>query len=317
MHQLTDGMSVDIQLLNDGVSYEWQDYEVFLSDMAKIKAKRPSLYNRVSCMGSSSIATSDHWWGCKSFYDVQNKVANGWPELRERLERMMQGIELDLPTFPTLTTVRRRKRLRSDHGDSLDIGRVWNGQLDTAWERPVRTERVATNTKRITLAFDVTANASVTNDMALWRAALCTVLVDSLARAGRVFEIWVVDSTSNPFTWGGSRPMRLWSAWCVKRTADPLVLDRLCSMVSVGFMRSAGFMAMGAGTWEPNSGFGQALGSGLPASLRKRRSAGEVVLRIGECYSRQDVIKEYRRAWEEVEASHHSTGESYGSQCVG
>ena len=78
-------------------------------------------------------------------------------------------------------------------------------------------------------------------------------------------------------------------------------------MVSVGFMRTAGFMAMGAGPWEPSSGFGSALGYGLPATLRERREAGEAVLRIGQCYSKQAVIEEYKNAWTEVE---NQTGET-------
>ena len=313
MRRLNENMNVEIKTLNDGVSFEWQSYDDFLPDLKIIQQERQDVFKRTVSSGGYSEADHMRWFGAKSYYDVQHKIQNGWPDLRERLLKMMHGIELELPTFPTASTVRRRKRIRDEVGDTLDIGRVWNGQLDKAWERPVRTERQANSIKRITLAFDVTANAIVNNDMAMWRAALCTLLVDSLARAGRIFEIWVVDSTSNPFAWSNAkRPPRLWSAWCVKRTADPLVLDRLCAMVSVGFMRTAGFMAMGASDLTPSSGFGCALGVGLPATLRERQSNGEIVLRVGECYSRRAVIAEYARAWEEVEAQ-SATGESHAA----
>jgi len=281
-----------------GVSYEWDSYEEFLPDLKQIQEKKPHFMNSITSM------SGDRWWGCSDgFHGVQRRVQNGWPELREQVLKMLKGIDLELPIFPTHATVRRRKTRHDDHGDSIDMTRVWNGQVDTAWARPVRVERQAPNTKRITLAFDVTANANVTNDMAMWRAALCTLLVDSLARAGRIMEIWVIDSTSNPFQWGQKAPPRLWSAWCVKKTNDPVVLDRLCAMVSVGFMRSAGFAAMGCGPWTASSGFGGALGTGLPYTLRERVKAKEVVLRIGQCYSRKQVIDEYRSAWEEVEAA--------------
>lgn len=303
-------MNVDIKRLNDGVSYEWQSYEDFIPDLIEIRKRDPEIYARTVAAGAGYNA-AQRWWGANSYDDVQEKIRTGWPELRQKLERMMYGIELALPQYPTAATVRRRKRHRDDHGDSLDMGRVWNGQLDTAWERPVRTEREAQSTKRVTLAFDVTANASVNNDMAMWRAALCMLLVDSLARAGRTLEIWVIDSSGTPFTWGGvttfqgstRTPQRLWSAWRVKGTGDPINMDRLCSMCGVGFMRTAGFMAMGAGPWKANSSFGSALGYGLPATLRERRAAGEVVCRIGQCYSRQAVIQEYAMAWKEVEAA--------------
>jgi hypothetical protein len=303
-------MNVFIKRVLDGVSYEWNSFEDFIPDLVEIRKKDPAIYTRTIACGQGFNA-AQRWWGANSYDDVQEKIRAGWPELRQKLERMMYGIELELPVYPTASTVRRRKRHRDDHGDSLDMGRVWNGQLDTAWERPVRTEKEATSTKRVTLAFDVTANASVSNDMAMWRAALCMLLVDSLAKAGRTLEVWVVDSTGTPFTWGGTttfegstrKPERLWSAWCVKATADPINMDRLCAMCSVGFMRTAGFMAMGAGPWSANHSFGRALGYGLPYTLRERRAAGEIVVRIGQCYSRHEVLREYDLAWKEVEAA--------------
>lgn len=295
--------NVKIDVMNDGVSYEWESYEDFYKDREQLREAKPVFIRHVE-----GFDAGQSWYGVTDgAAGVYRRIANGWPELREQLLAMMKGLELELPVFPTQATVRKRKIRRDDHGDTLDITRVWDGHLDTAWSRPVHTERMVPNTRRITLAFDVTANASVTNDMALWRAALCTVLVDALARAGRIMEIWVVDSTCSAFQYSYSTPKsqrpppNLWSAWCVKRTADPVVLDRLCSMVSVGFMRTAGFTAMGCGPWTPSSGFGGALGQGLPHTLRQRREAGEVVLRIGQCYSKKAVIEEYRRAWEEVE----------------
>lgn len=294
--------NVAIHKMADGVSYEWDSYESFVPDMKQIAATYPTFMSNVVGTGGMSNVS---WWGCADgFAGIQRRVENGWPELRTQLLKMLEGLDLELPVFPSMSTARRRKRRRDDHGDTLDIHRVWDGQLDKAWDRPMRTERMMPNTKRITVAFDVTANACVSNSQAMWRAALCTLLCDSLARAGRIFEIWVVDSTSNPFSaWGAGVPKRLWSAWCVKKTADPLVLDRICAMVSVGFMRSAGFTAMRAGPWPPSSGFGGALGSGLPHTLRQRREAGEVVLRIGECYSRQAVVAEYANAWREIETN--------------
>lgn len=303
-------MNAFIKRMSDGVSYEWSSFESFIPDLIEIRKRDPAIYKRTIACGAGFNA-AQRWWGANSYDDVQEKIRSGWPELREKLERMMKGIELELPQYPTAATVRRRKRHRDDHGDSLDMGRVWNGQLDTAWERPVRTEKEANSTKRVTLAFDVTANAIVSNEMSLWRAALCMLLVDSLARAGRTLEVWVVDSTGTPFTWGGTvsfegstiKPNNLWSAWMVKGTGDPINMDRLCAMCSVGFMRTAGFMAMGAGPWAPSHGFGRALGYGLPYTLHERREAGEIVVRIGQCYSKHEVIREYANAWKEVEAA--------------
>lgn len=287
-----------------GISYEWDSYDEFLEDFAQFKEAEPQyikshLYFTTENTYWSAPQSKD-WYGCDGgAFVCMGLIENGWPDLRERLAKMMEDIELELPVFPTLSTVRRRKRKWMDHGDTLSMPRVWNGQLDTAWQKPVRVNRVQPNTKRISLAFDVTDNGNVRNKDAMWRAALCTLLCDSLSRSGRVFEIWVIDSTSRPFVSG---PRQLWSGWCVKRTSDPLLMDRVAGMVSIGFMRTAGFIAEGMGPYEVTGSLGAAMHSGLPATLRQRQEDGEVVLRIAGCYSKAGALSEYARAWQEIEA---------------
>jgi len=281
------------------VSYEWESFEDFMADLENIKKNQPACY-----AATCSHAQTASWIGTEGgFQGMVGRVVNGWPELRTKLEALLKNVELEVPRFPSMTHTRRRKRSRGDFGDTLTMHKVWSGDLDHAWERPKRVEKLALNTKRITLAFDVTANGFVTNEMAMWRAALCMLLVDSLTRAGRSFEIWVTDSTGHPFEQMGSIiPQNLWTAWCVKRTSDPIVMDRLCSMVSVGFMRCMGFAAEAAGPWTVRSSFGGALNYGLPHSLRERQSKGECVVRIGECYSKSQCLQHYKQVWEEIEA---------------
>jgi len=283
------------------VSFEWDSYEDYLADFKQLEEVAPDFVARVRGSGGGG---GERWYGTtEGFNGVMRKTQNGWPELREAMMKKLDGLALDLPVFPSMTHTRRRKRRRDDHGDTLDIQRVWAGDLDHAWQRAVRMERLQQNMRRITLAFDVTANAGVSNEQAMWRGALCMLLVDSLARAGRTFEIYTVDSTTNPFGWTSAQgtPTRLWTSWLVKPTHMPIVPDRLAAMVSVGFMRVVGFCAEGMGPWEVSSGFGGAMNAGLPHSLNERQEAGEVVLRIGECYSRTQVINEYKSAWERIE----------------
>lgn len=287
------------------VSFEWDSFEQFLPDLENVKKHDRELYERSRSYAGSGTS----WLGVTDGFDgIISRVQHGWPELRQQLDIMLKNVELEVPRFPSMTKVRRRKRTRDDHGDVVNMQRVWSGDLDHAWDRPERVDRTSPNTKRITLAFDVTANGSVTNEMAMWRAALCMLLVNSLSKAGRTFEIWVTDSTSMPFQrdWtagAGAQPTALWTAWCVKTASDPIVMDRLCAMVSVGFMRTVGFTAESCGPWPVSPGFGGALNRGLPHSLRERQGRGEVVLRIGECYSKQDCLRHYREAWTEIETA--------------
>jgi phage tail protein X len=298
-----------LDLMNDGVSFEWESFDTFKPDFDRIIKARPAAFERQLLSVDTGWSSRDkfNWYGTvDGWKDVMHKTEHGWPELRQTLAKMLDDIQLEIPPFTSYVSTRRRKRVRAEHGDTIDMMRVYNGDLDHAWELPAHIERMAINTKRVTLVFDVTANGGIKNSQAMWRAALCMLLTDKLASVGRVFEVWVIDSTAGAFNTGfftaaRSAPRVLWAAWCVKRSNDPIVMDRLCAMLSIGFMRVAGFMAIGAGPWEPNPYIGSAYNRGLPCTLRDRRAAGEVVVRIGECYSKEEVLIEYARAWKEVE----------------
>ena len=279
-----------------GLSYEWESFDKFEEDIRVLAAHTP--WNPVS-VARFGMGNMDHWLGISGGdgQTIVDKINNGWPELLEKLERMLEQCELETPPVPSRAVLRRRKIHRSDHGDHLDMGRVWNGELDIAWTVPKREEHLTITTKRVTLAVDITSNGGISSNDALWRAALGMKLVDSLVKAGRILEIWVIDSSSHPWTDGTKGS--LWAGWCVKRTADPLVMDRLCSMMGVGMMRVCGFLAMHADTDRPTR-YGGALNYGLTATLKERQNNGELVLRIGECYNKDAMIKEYNRAWMEV-----------------
>ena len=304
-------MQITYNADKSAVSYEWHSFDEWFEEFkAWVKTNAGQAHYKAhggNSYGSSSERFNREWWGHPGgFQPTLKAIDSGWPELREKLLKLVEDVELDLPVFPSTTTVRRRKRRWQDNGDELDMGRVWNGQLDTCWQKPVRTERIAPNTKRVTLAFDVSDNGGVTDEQAMWRAAVSLLLCDSLARAGRVFEVWCIDSTSRPFAnnWGAVRdPGTLWSGWMVKGSGEPLVLDRLAGMLGVGFLRTVGFMGQGMGPHVASSSLGAALHQGLPHGLAERRKAGEVVIRIAGCYTKQQAIEHYRLAWEEVEAA--------------
>lgn len=289
----------------NGVSFEWDSYEDFIVDRKRVEKNYPHYIDR------HIIESADvDWIGTRTYKEFVDKLENGWPELREQLVSMLSDMELDVPLVTNNIITRRRKRVRRDHGDTIDMQRVYNGHLDTAWEVPVRTEHVAVNNKRITLAFDICSSCAIDNSDAMWRAALCLLLADKLAAAGRVFEIWVTASARDVWTNG---PSRLWQGWCVKSSQDPIVMDRLCAMVSVGYLRTVGFIGMRAHTWNTTDYLGYPANEGLPATLRKRQEDGEAVLRIGECYSKYAVIQEYERARKEIEEHSARYAEQAGS----
>lgn len=274
--------------------FEWDSLDDYMADLQDAKAADPKFHQFISRIGGGA-----NWFGCSGFPAFEKNLMYGWPELRTELERLLEGMELAVPRFPSQTQIRRRKRLRSDDGDTLEQERVWDGDLDHAWERPTRVLRTVPNTKRITLYFELGAHSGISNAQAMWRAALCMLLVKSLTQAGRTFEIWCGSSTGGAFSDG---PDVLRVAWCVKPTQEPVVMDKLCAMVSVGMLRTCGFMAYNMSPWQPLSGLGRPIDSGLPHGLEERSKNGEVVLRIGHCFSRSDVLNVYEKSWSEIEA---------------
>lgn len=285
--------------------YEWLSYDEWYADYLKhvdtqrgksqrdYRAKRHEPQGRHHCQ---------EWYGKAEGFDATLSCINsGWPELRQQLLDMMKGVELDLPIFPSMVLTRRRKRQWTDDGDEFNQQRAWAGQLETCWSKPVRTERVEPNTRRITVVFDVGDNANIDNSEAMWRAALSLLLCDSLAKAGRTFEVWCVSALDGAFINGPASNVR--NGWLVKAAHEPVVIDRLAGMLSIGFFRTAGFISSGMGQSNPNEHLGQVVRDKLPITLQERSAAGELMLVISGCYSRSQAIAHYAKAWRDLEAA--------------
>lgn len=278
------------------LSIEWDTFEKFLQDIEQLKP----IHTPDNVGTGTEYYGSMRWLGCEGGGNkLMYNVINGWPELREQLAVMLKDVELLIPDVPAKAIMRRRKRARSDHGDVLDMTRVYNGQLDTAWERPKHVEHITVTTKRVTLAVDVGGYHGITNDQALWRAALALKLCDSLAKAGRVFEVWAITTSADVYR-EYHAPNKLYNGWCIKKTNDPVVLDRLCSMLSIGFHRICSFLACHCTEWTVDHGYGYPINAGLPNTLQERKNAGEAVIRIGQCLSMSEMLSVYNRAWNEV-----------------
>lgn len=275
--------------------FEWESFEQLDDDLTEMQGRAAGYYANHSSHGYN-------WWGCASPERLKEHVRSGWPELREEALKLLSDVEFNVPATISRNIVRRRKIRNADHGDELHMPRVWNGELDVAWSLPKRFDIHRISTKRVTLAVDVGTHCGLDNKSAMWRAALTIKLADALVRAGKVFEVWAVATAKNVFD--NHNPDQVTLSTCIKRTNDPLVLDRLASMVSMGYHRCCGFEAFHAvKSWHVNYLYGYYPGGHerLPETLEDRRSAGELVLHLKRAFSRDAALREYNRAWEEVE----------------
>lgn len=108
---------------------------------------------------------------------VKRMLAEGWPEGVKRINEAVQAIsEITPPEFM------RRRLCWCDHGDSIDMNRVYSGNLDTAWRKAKRQSAKAPAPLTIWMPFSIVYSA--TTEQLFWRGAAVAALADLLQNAG-------------------------------------------------------------------------------------------------------------------------------------
>lgn len=103
-------------------------------------------------------------------------TCDGWQRGADMLARIRETLDV-----PRLGSIKRR-RIRSDRGDTIDMQRVYTGQLDTAWTRTARTNKV--HNPRVFIMVDSLASGGMDAETMMWRGAAATMLGDLLSEAG-------------------------------------------------------------------------------------------------------------------------------------
>jgi hypothetical protein len=123
------------------------------------------------------------WYGmtkndtrCPVVY-ASDMLRTGWNEGVERMESAMT----ELAEVPASRSVRRRA-CWSDAGDSIDMQRVYSGQLDAAWRKCTR--QSARAPKPVTIWILAGLSFADSTDAIFWRGAACATLADRLSKAG-------------------------------------------------------------------------------------------------------------------------------------
>ena len=122
------------------------------------------------------------WFGMPAIAQhAPNKYAadmltNGW---HEGVERMQSAIDALTPP-PSIGT--RRRAVWSDAGDSIDMQRVYAGNLDAAWRKCTR--QSARAPRPVTIWLPMALPSTTAADVIFWRGAAVAVLADTLQQAG-------------------------------------------------------------------------------------------------------------------------------------
>jgi hypothetical protein len=235
------------------------------------------------------------WLGCQDPSTAVSNIDNGWPQLLKEVKSRTDAIrsQIELGEVEALNVeVRRRKKKRGDHGDTLDMNRVWSGHVDTAWERPVKTSRLTATQRYAIIYADLWVLAMVSAEETLWRAAAINFIVTELTRMGVHTEVWSGGAGHSTYHDG---PNNLWFGVKVKDFTQPLNEERLAVLSHVAFFRTYGFGMMFGAPFTATSGLGYPSNRGMVKPLRDRESAGERVVRIGNVLNQRSAVVEITR----------------------
>ena len=108
-------------------------------------------------------------------------VREGFPKGAELIHSLGQTIE------PPVTQSIRRRCVWADFGDEVSMDRVYSGNLDTAWRRPVK--RMSVGPSKVRIVVDSIASGGMDSERMAWRGVAASKLADSLTEAGYAVEV--------------------------------------------------------------------------------------------------------------------------------
>lgn len=211
-----------------GLDLVWANYE----SVSDIEEDKVYSQNEGDWYRQQGYTGSD-WWGWHDGYQgLLNRMRDGWKDGAERMVNELSHIEL-----PPVRSVKRR-RVRGAYGDHIDMQRVYSGSLDTAWERTQRYRANSIGSNNAIIMVDVKTAAMVKGSQAFWRGACAAMIADTLQKSGRNVKV-VVTSTMDG-VWHRDKTQFVWTA-TVKDFEQPMDLETMAVMTSVGFYRGHGF----------------------------------------------------------------------------
>lgn len=179
--------------------------------------------------GGGASTRGETWFGAPSFEVLQQRLREGWPEGSQRL--------LEIATRDINPASIRRRRVRADQGDEVDMQAVWRGDMSRAWTRTRRQNR--TGVRSVSIIVNIGASANVTADKLFWRGASALKLASALTEAGYSVAIYGAVSASGHDVKGTMDTVQFVG---IKDEDQPLDLDRLAALTAMpGYFRTSLF----------------------------------------------------------------------------
>lgn len=182
---------------------------------------------------------------------------------------------------------RKRKRVRADHGNDLNIHDVFQGRIDRAWTGTKFEDREVQDNKIIHLVVNSSLNGNIAAREAEWRTAATIAIYNELLRLNKSVAIYMVRTSHNCFTDQNANWINTFMVPIKKigTTMSPKHLAAFCSATFTRMVMMYKYSNMIEGK-TPTTGYGYATSEKcLPHSLRTLHDRGQRVIYVPHCFS--------------------------------
>jgi len=210
-----------------------------------------------SFTGNPGDPADDDWFG-EGFQfgtQIEDLLVKGWPEGVKKVLTLSDKIKM-----PPATSI-RRKIVRGDSGEHLDMMEVYAGRLDKAWSTKRRKQP---GVRSIAIAVQLGDNCNIQANVLYWRGACCLALAKLFMTSGYAVQIVGYTITSGGYAGVDEYFCEMFP---IKQYHDDLNLNTLTTVIAcAGFFRWTMFKAFCAQPEKAENSLGHSV-SAVPPML--------------------------------------------------
>ena len=201
-------------------------------------------------------------------------------------------------------TKRRRKRVRGDFGNEVDIHEVRQGRMDRAWTRTKFVDRETQGSKNVLILLNASMSVMITPNQSEWRSATLMAINDALVKMGKSVSISLMWSSQGVYR-DAQADGELCFHYAPLKTSDSYMSPKhLATYTSAAFIRLltlSKFYNM-AGR-KVSGGYGNPVSTykHLPYPAMKMREAGQHVVVVGQCFNENTAKSVLEKAIAQIE----------------
>lgn len=201
----------------------------------------------------------DKYWGGADCTAAAVEAMTAYYEAGDAIIKRVEKAAGTIKLPPKMDT--RRRRVRGDQGDSLDIHSVYRGQLDRAWERMGKRE--VTSPPMVSIVINSIIMASTDKTVISYRGAVGVVLCQLLERFG--YRVRLVVARGGEARVSGGRDEKFSCRTIVKDYGKPLDRETVACATHPAMQRVLGIRW----TWVQMHQRGTMSGSGVGEAVRE------------------------------------------------